>query len=127
MAKRPRRAYAPKPSFHRTLIAVDRGQGRINFFLVYFTFQEILRPNFFSKIDGHFFGTSCFVIANLGRLAAAKMRLSINCIIFAYARLIDYPQSCLHWSSKCKTASRSASCIWVCEPFLLSWTHKLEQ
>ena len=90
----PRRAYAPKSSFHRTLFAVNRGQGRITFFSLFYVSSNF-KTQLFSKIDGHFLGTSCFVIANLGRLVAAKMRLSINCIEFAYSRPIVYPRPCL--------------------------------
>ena len=62
-----------------------RGQGGSYFFFVYFMFQAISRhfEFFLKKIDEHFWGTSCYVIASLGRLVAAKMQLDINCIIFA--------------------------------------------
>ena len=76
-----------------------QGEGArgVIFFLIYFTFQAISRhfEFFLTKIDEHFWGTSCYVIANLGRLVAAKMRLDINCIEFAYSRPIVYPRPCL--------------------------------
>ena len=47
--------------------------------------------------------TFCFVIANLGRLVAAKMRLNINCIEFAYSRPIVYPRPCLGVMQNCSS------------------------
>ena len=86
------------------IIHINRGQrlieiilsvrGRGQLFSLFYVSSNF-KTQLFSKIDGHFLGTSCFVIANLGRLAAAKMRLSINCIEFAYSRPIVYPRPCL--------------------------------
>ena len=71
------------------------GQGGEIFF---FSLLHV-SSNFKTKLFNFFLqkstNTFCFVIANLGRLVAAKMRLSINCIEFAYSRPIVYPRPSL--------------------------------
>ena len=90
------------------IICIDRGQRLIEIILsvmggsrgwnIFFSLLHV-SSNFKTKLFKFFLqkstNTFCFVIANLGRLVAAKMRLSINCIEFAYSRPIVYPRPCL--------------------------------
>ena len=83
----------PSLAFTAHYSRLTAARGGSHFFSLFYVSNNF-KTQLFSKIDGHFLGASCFVIANLGRLVAAKMRISINCIEFAYSRLIDYPRPC---------------------------------
>ena len=84
----------PSLAFTAHYSQLTAARGGSHFFSLFYVSSNF-KTQLFSKIDGHFLGTSCFVIANLGRLVAAKMRLSINCIEFAYSRPIVYPRPSL--------------------------------
>ena len=82
----PLREHSTKAVFDRTLFAIIRPKrptGEEKFFYQFILRFKQFQDDFFCKNRRTLLDVSCFVIANLSRLVAAKMRLGINCIIFA--------------------------------------------